>query len=320
MEKRSDLRRAVRSGLSFANGHRQVTTLRTTTRRAFLQRGALVVAALPAWRWRLFDWRVARVLRIGVIGRAGERAGASDRALGIRLGIDEASHSAALFGGSIEAVPITLSSLGTARVSAVIGGDETRECALVARAAEEAGVVFMNVGCANDALRGEDCGPMMFHVVPSEAMYRDALRGQAESGLIAAAWDSSLERFGADTLNGRFRARFGRGMSADAWLAWMAVKVLWEASLRVRSADARALVEYLTQYGTQFDGHKGVPLSFRAWDHQLRQPLYVVSAGQGRAQRVIGEVPSSVSSEQSSRDALDRLGTPAAQSTCKMPP
>ena len=107
---------------------------------------------------------------------------------------------------------------------------------------------------------------------------------------------------------------------AASWCAWFSVKCAWEAALRSKTRDTASLAAFLETPEAKFDGHKGVPLSFRAWDHQLRQPLYVVSTGQGRAPKVIAEAPPAVSSEQSSRDALDRLGTPAGQSTCKMPP
>lgn len=296
-----------------------VTTNSRMTRRAFVQRGAMLVAAMPALRWRAFGRRAPIALRVGIVTAPGENPSASDLALGIRLGIDEASHSAALFGGSVISVPVTPSTLASAHVAAIVGGD-AQSCGPLARAAESTGVIFMNARCTSDALRGSDCRPTTFHVVPSDAMYRDALtRGKAPQGAIAAAWDASLERFGADTLNGRFRARFGRGMSADAWLGWMAIKVLWESALRARSTDARALIDYLTHEVTQFDGHKGVPLSFRTWDHQLRQPVYIVSVDKDHQRRVIAEVPTSIPDETSSRDALDRLGTSATQSTCRTP-
>ena len=89
----------------------------------------------------------------------------------------------------------------------------------------------------------------------------------------AVAWDASLTRFGADTLNQRFRRRFGVAMAPTAWTAWFAVKVLWESALRMKSADATQIANYVMRETTRFDGHKGQPLSFRASDHQLRQPL-----------------------------------------------
>ncbi len=273
---------------------------------------------MSSLRWPALVWRTPIALRIGVVTATGESRSGGDLTLGIRLGIDEASHSAALFNGSVVSVPVTASTLPSARVAAVVGGDAQR-CLALARAAESAGVIFMNASCSNDALRGKDCRPTTFHVVPSDAMYRDALvRARAPQGAIATAWDASLERFGADTLNGRFRARFGRGMSADAWAGWMAIKVLWESALRAHATEVSALLDYLAREVTQFDGHKGVPLSFRTWDHQLRQPMYIVGVDKDRQRRVIAEVPASLPAEMSSRDALDLLGTPAIRSACKM--
>ena len=120
-------------------------------------------------------------------------------------------------------------------------------------------------------------------------------------------------RFGADTLNDRFRKRFGESMTSVAWTSWFAVKVLWEASLRMKSADAKQIAEYLTRDTTQFDGHKGRPLSFRPWDHQLRQFLYANVAG-----RPV-DVPRSPLPETTSREFLDKLGATAATTTCHLP-
>jgi ABC transporter substrate binding protein (PQQ-dependent alcohol dehydrogenase system) len=101
-------------------------------------------------------------------------------------------------------------------------------------------------------------------------------------------------------------------MKSGAWSAWMAVKVLWESSLRVRSGEAGKLIEYLNRHATQFDGHKGTPLSFRSWDRQLRQPLYVISDSD------VIEVPAAAKPDETVRDALDRLGTRVAESQCRI--
>lgn len=136
----------------------------------------------------------------------------------------------------------------------------------------------------------------------------------ADAGAGATAWDPSLQRFGADTLNQRYRARFGRPMTSNAWTAWMAIKILWESSLRTRSSESGAIVRYLARDTTQFDGHKGRPLSFRAWDRQLRQPLYV------RTEARLLEVPAESNADESPRASLDRLGIGQTQSVCRSTP
>jgi ABC transporter substrate binding protein (PQQ-dependent alcohol dehydrogenase system) len=94
----------------------------------------------------------------------------------------------------------------------------------------------------------------------------------------AALWAPTLTRFGASELNKRFQAANGAPMDGPAWAGWAAVKLASEAALRSRSVSPDAVVRYFESAPTQFDGHKGWPLSFRPTDHQLRQPLYVAPA------------------------------------------
>jgi len=166
-----------------------------------------------------------------------------------------------------------------------------------------------------DALRGRECAAAGFHVAPGAAMAADAVAQAGVADGRAEAWDARLERFGADQLNQRFRARFGEGMDSRGWVGWFAVKLLWESTLRARSTAPDALMRWLASDAAQFDGHKGRPLSFRPWDHQLRQPLYVVSAAAPDPVEVPRAAPGS---DASSRDVLDRLGTPRAKSECSM--
>jgi hypothetical protein len=289
------------------------------TRRAFLHDAAMVTLAglAPPFARRRAGSAPAP-LSIGVV-RFAHDVSAVARTRGLQLGLDEARHAAALFGGAIELTPITVAAVATQRLSAVIGGDTTDDCASLSAAASAARVLHLNIGCSSDELRGARCRPETFHVAPSEAMLRDAV---AQAGhpadAWAAAWDPSLVRFGADTLNQRFRARFGQSMTADAWTAWVAIKMLWEASLRARATDSAAIGAYLRAESTQFDGHKGRPLSFRSWDQQLRQPVYVVARGTGGTTRVVAELPAPTDDTESSRDVLDRLGTHQADSRCRL--
>jgi hypothetical protein len=105
----------------------------------------------------------------------------------------------------------------------------------------------------------------------------------------------------------------------------MAAKILAEGVLRARSVDGPALIAYLEGRRAQFDGHKGLSLTFRPWDHQLRQPVYLVRAlPEGTAARdafehvaelPLGDAPPGTSS----RDFLDRLGDGPEQTACRFP-
>lgn len=251
----------------------------------------------------------ADTLRIGLVAEEGDTTGL---VRGVRLGAEEAARSAGLLRRAVELFvsPDPEALVATHRVQALVGGRGDDECRRLADVAEARGVLFLNAGCAADALRGAECRRSAFHLAPSAAMLRDAEGG---SGGRAMAWHPSLERFGAGQLRDRHRARFGGEMDSGAWAGWMAVKVLWESAVRARSAAPAALIAYLERETSQLDGHKGRPLSFRPWDHQLRQPLYVVSpSGE------VTEVPSAPrESEIPSKALLDRIGTTEAETACR---
>jgi len=277
------------------------------SRRDFVARAVLLLAVPAAMRVPRSPLPGPAV-RVGVVQFS---PGPTDsRTMGLILGAEEASHAAALFGGSFELVPAQGDRMKAATLSAVIGDGSCENTHRIARQAASLRTPFFNVGCSADALRGGDCSAYAFHVSPSDAMCRDA-RSAAHADGEVLAWHSSLVRFGADTLNRRFLERFGTPMTAAAWTAWFSTKVLWESALRARSGEPGALVEYLGRDTTQFDGHKGLPLSFRSWDHQLRQPLYVVHGAK------VGEAPVSTKPGEPARDLLDRLGTAASNSTCR---
>lgn len=324
MEKRQRFRslsRQYRTGARFAWHPRFVSE--KIGRRAFLAR-AIVIGAIC--RTRAAGRRSAPVLRIGVVTRG--VGDGSPALLGARLGAEEASHSAALFGaGSVEVTVGSMNEVLAHNVVALLASEaSTEDCLHLASVAGERGTLFFNTNCADDSLRGEHCQTSAFHVAPSRAMSIDAVDeagrqagAQLPKGTAAVAWDPSLERFGADTLNNRFRNRFNTPMTAEAWCAWFAVKAIGEASLRTHSADAKAIAAYLRSATAQFDGHKGRPLSFRAWDNQLRQPVYVV-APSANGRRLIAESPAAVSASATSREVLDRIGTTATSTTCRFAP
>lgn len=261
----------------------------------------------------------AEALRIGVALPAGGGARVESAVRGVHLGVEEAARTGQLMGRAIELRRLegapAAAALRAAGVAAVVGGFDAAGCRRLAEAVEAAGVLMMNVGCRESALRAAACGTRTFHVEASEAMYAAALeegRGGAGRAVRAAIWSPALERFGASQLNDRFRARFHLPMDGAAWAGWMAVKILWESALRARTVQPAALAAHLEAERTEFDGHKGWPLSFRPGDHQLRQPLYLEDAKGA----LVGEVPLRPAEGSTSlREVLDRIagaGPPAA--------
>lgn len=156
---------------------------------------------------------------------------------GVIMSVDEAQRAAALFGGSVE--------LAQRDGDAAFNG-------IAIAVGEDTQALHMNVRPVSPL-----CRRMDFDVAP--------LRG--------LAWHPSLTRFGADTLNKRFTARYNAPMSAASWCAWFSVKCAWEAALRSKTRDTASLAAFLETPEAKFDGHKGVSLWFDG-AHRLVQPVY----------------------------------------------
>jgi ABC-type branched-subunit amino acid transport system substrate-binding protein len=146
---------------------------------------------------------------------------------------------------------------------------------------------------------------------------------EALQGVWVTSWYHGLERFSARELNRRFYRRFERPAEGFAWTNWAAVKLVTEGVLRSASTDASALVDYL-EGAPPFDGHKGRSLTFREWNHQLRQSLYVLKAREDKPEnawdllQLIGEMPPPAGPGKSVAEVLDTLGEPKAESLCRL--
>ena len=144
--------------------------------------------------------------------------------------------------------------------------------------------------------------------------YRTALPRPVvgDGGLVALAWSARYERFGAPQVTRRLTRAADRPMDAHAWSAWLGGKALIAAAVAASNlpkvgpvaAFAAALAK------AELDGSKGVAMSFRAWDGQLRQPL-LLSDGQA----VIATAPADGILHPT--NALDALGADAPEKLCK---
>jgi ABC-type branched-subunit amino acid transport system substrate-binding protein len=272
-------------------------------------------------------------LVIGHLAPAGGRMGSAGAAAarGAQLGAAEAAQAAARRGVQLrlleasatgEAESVAAAARLTERGATVILGGFGSESALALSSfAADQGVIFLNVASAADELR-EQCTPTTFHVIASTAMLRDAFEiwvgegGDRDSGAAAVEWSSELEPHGARQLNDRYRLRFNEPMSSASWTSWMAIRLAWEAHARTSGGDAREMADFLAGDGARFDGHKGLPLSFRPWNHQLRQPLYIARHGEGGDLRIEAEVPRIPDRVADPEALLDTLGGAVAGEGC----
>ena len=129
-------------------------------------------------------------------------------------------------------------------------------------------------------------------------------------GLVATGWHWSWERNGAPQLNTRFERQAKYRMSEAGWAAWMAAKTVVEAMQRTGGADFGKIRDYLLGPEITIDGFKGHRLSFRSWNHQLRQPMLLATHN-----AVIERAP--IQGFMHQTNTLDTLGFDQRESQCK---
>ncbi|GJE42458.1 ABC transporter substrate-binding protein [Methylobacterium soli] len=129
-------------------------------------------------------------------------------------------------------------------------------------------------------------------------------------GLIATTWHPTLETWGAAQAQNRFRRLSGRLMRPLDYQVWASVRAVGDAVTVKKSADPAVIAPYFADPSFSLPAYKGVSLSFRPWDHQLRQPLIIV-----QPKAVVSVSPEAGYLHQ--RTPLDTLGVDLPETTCK---
>lgn len=92
-------------------------------------------------------------------------------------------------------------------------------------------------------------------------------------GLEAVAWHRSFEQYAGTQLQNRFEKQAHRVMTERDYTAWLGVRVFGEAVTRTSKNDAAAVRAFMLSKDFEVAGFKGIGLTFRTWDHQMRQPI-----------------------------------------------
>jgi ABC transporter substrate binding protein (PQQ-dependent alcohol dehydrogenase system) len=132
-----------------------------------------------------------------------------------------------------------------------------------------------------------------------------------DAGLAALAWSPKFERYGAPQVTRRLTKAVGRPMGAHDWPAWIAGKALAAAAAAAPKGPGAAFAQALA--AVELDGSKGVAMTFRPWDGQLRQPL-MLTDGHGVAAVAPLEGVLHASNN------LDAIGADAPERLCKARP
>jgi len=130
-------------------------------------------------------------------------------------------------------------------------------------------------------------------------------------GLQALAWDPSYTEYGAMHFqNGLPKLAKRRPVERD-YTAWLGGRALTDGIMRSGQTTPPEVKAYLLSDQFKLEGFKGQAMSFRTWDHQLRQP--VILGGGTR-------VPVSVSPQEGflhPTNVTDTLGFDKPETKCK---
>ena len=129
-------------------------------------------------------------------------------------------------------------------------------------------------------------------------------------GLMPTSWHRTQEQWGATQIQRRFEKLANRSMSETDYAAWAAMRALGEAATHTNSNVPGELQGYMLSDQFKLAGFKGVPLTFRKWNGQLRQPILVVGP-----RMLVSVSPQKGYLHQ--RSELDTLGYDEPESTCR---
>lgn len=130
------------------------------------------------------------------------------------------------------------------------------------------------------------------------------------AGLSPSAWHPASEQWGGTQIQNRFAKANGRRMLSKDMAAWTAVRIIGEAATRTPGADPAKIDAFIRADEFSIAAFKGQKLTFRKWNWQLRQPIFL---GDGRS--VVSTSPQEGFLHQVSE--LDTLGIDEPETKCE---
>ena len=143
--------------------------------------------------------------------------------------------------------------------------------------------------------------------VPNRTWIPRPVAGTA--GLVPTAWHPASEQWGGTQIQNRFAKKNGRRMLSKDMSAWTAVRIIGDAATRTNSADPQKISDFIRADDYSIAAFKGQKLTFRKWNWQLRQPVFL-----GDARSVVTTSPQEGFLHQFSE--LDTLGIDQPETKC----
>lgn len=129
------------------------------------------------------------------------------------------------------------------------------------------------------------------------------------AGLRPVTIHGAHEAWGATQFQRRFEELTGRYIREEDYQVWLSLRVLGEAVIRTSSNDPLTILNYAISDEFELAAFKGVPVTFRPWNGQLRQPILLYD----------GRITVSVSPQDGflhQVSPLDTLGLDKPESSC----
>ena len=117
----------------------------------------------------------------------------------------------------------------------------------------------------------DDFGPL----IPYNTFFARPVVGT--HGLRPAGWSHVIETWGARQLQNRFEEQASRPMRNVDFAAYIAVRVVGEGALRLKTTDAAQMRQLIVSEELRLSAFKGRGLTFRDWNGQMRQPIHLVT-------------------------------------------
>ena len=167
--------------------------------------------------------------------------------------------------------------------------------------------VFMQDLPDHDVVLVADESEVFGTYVPFRSWIPRPVAGTA--GLMPSAWHPASEQWGGTQIQNRFAKANGRRMLSKDMAAWTAARIIGDAATRTQGADPQKIEAFIRGDDFSIAAFKGQKLTFRKWNWQLRQPIFL-----GDSKSVVSTSPQEGFLHQVSE--LDTLGVDQPETKC----
>jgi branched-chain amino acid transport system substrate-binding protein len=137
------------------------------------------------------------------------------------------------------------------------------------------------------------------------------------SGHWQSLWYHGLRNSAAQAFTKRFWDKYNGPPDNQAWGDYVGIRIVAQTFAETKGTDATALITHLEK-GASFDILKERKASFRTWDHQLLQEMYVVAVKDKPLARDKWDVFDIVRPVPGPKDSLELIQPTPNENPCKM--